>query len=65
MTKKRLTILYVLHTTNPGNGATVAFKNMLQGLMSLGIMPVVALQDKKGIYKKLKEQGIHTICCPN
>lgn len=65
MTKKRLTILYVLHTTNPGNGATVAFKNMLQGLMSLGIKPVVALPDKKGIYKKLKEQGIPTICCPN
>ena len=44
-----MTILYVLHTTNPGNGASVAFMSMLQGLIPLGVTPVVVLPDQEGI----------------
>lgn len=57
-----MTILYVLHTTNPGNGASVAFMSMLQGLIPLGVTPVVALPDQEGIYHELKRQGVEIIC---
>lgn len=61
MTKRHITILYVLHTTNPGNGATVAFMNMLKELMTLGITPVVALPSQNGVYHELKRKGIKII----
>lgn len=57
-----MTILYVLHTTNPNNGATVAFMNMLQGLIPIGITPVVVLPNRNGIYNYLKQQEIKIIC---
>ena len=54
-----MTIVYVLHSTDTCNGATKAFFSMLKGIVvHENIRPIVAVPDRKGIYKELKSMGI-------
>ena len=46
-------VLYVLNTSNPTNGATKAFMNMLRGVMALGVTPYVVMPDSGGIVGEL------------
>lgn len=51
-------ILYILHTTNPHDGATKAFLFMLDGLIKKGYKAIVAMPSADGIYHLLKERDI-------
>lgn len=59
-----MNILYVLHTTAIGNGATTAFLALLKGLMAKGVKPYVAVPDKDGIYSLLTKQNIDVLATP-
>ena len=51
-------VLYVLNTSNPTNGATKAFMNMLRGVMALGVTPYVVMPDSGGIVGELETMGV-------
>lgn len=53
-----MNVAYILHSTTPTDGATKSFLVMLQGLMSMGVKPVIVVPDKRGIFGELKEMGI-------
>ena len=53
-----MNIAYILHSTTPTAGATKSFIVMLQGLMKMGVKPVVVVPDREGIYEGLKKMGI-------
>lgn len=51
-------IAYILSTTTPLSGSHIAFKNMLRGVMELGVQPVVVIPDKKELYDDLLPLGV-------
>jgi glycosyltransferase involved in cell wall biosynthesis len=54
-------IAYVLNASVLTGGATKAFLNMLNGLLSYGISPYVIIPDNEGVTQVLKERGIPTL----
>lgn len=61
-------ILYILHTTNPHDGATKAFLSLLDGLIMKGYKVAIAMPTADGIYRMLKERDIEvfaTLFKPN
>ncbi len=51
-------VAYILHDTTPYGGATKAFMKMLKNLMPMGVIPVVVLPNREGIYADLQDMGI-------
>lgn len=56
-----MNIAYVLNASVLTGGATKAFLNMLNELLSYGISPYVIIPDNEGITQVLKERGIPTL----
>ena len=56
-----MNIVYILNATILSGGATKAFMNMLEGLLSYGINPFVVVPDDEGITQELKARKIHTL----
>ena len=54
-------ILYVLNHTIPDNGATKAILGLVNSLRPLGVTPCFLMPDKKGIYKKVYDEGYEVI----
>lgn len=59
-----MNVAYILHSTNPYDGAWKAFLQMLEGLIDKGIKPILILPDKNGVYTFLQEKGIEVFVCP-
>ena len=59
-----MTIVYVLHKTDESDGSTKAFANLLNGLIPLGIKPIVVLPDRRGIYQSLCAKEIEVFVSP-
>ena len=49
-----MTVAYILHSTSQAEGSVKSFLVMLEGLMGMGVKPVVIVPDKTDIYEKLK-----------
>ena len=58
-------ILYITSSTTPYGGASKAFMQMLFGLASIGIDPLVILPNNDGLYQILKSKGIKCIALTN
>lgn len=54
-------VVYVLNSTLSSGGATKAFHNMLNGLVSNGIEPLVVVPDGNDFCKTLESEGIKTL----
>lgn len=54
-------IVYILNTTNLANGASKSFVAMLEGLMQMGIQPLVVIPDRNGLYHTLTNMGVTTV----
>ena len=59
-----MTIVYVLHETVESDGSTKAFANLLNGIIPLGIKPIVVLPNRRGICQTLRERGIEVFVSP-
>ena len=61
-----MNVAFVLHQTNPANGAARSFLVMLKGLMqqgdgrqdSLSVSPFVILPERNGLYLELEQAGV-------
>lgn len=51
-------VAYILSSTIPNGGATKAFLSLLNGIMPLGVEPIVIVPDREGIYPMLQRRGI-------
>lgn len=54
-------VLFIKSSTTTHGGGSKAFMQMLSGLISLGVTPMVVLPDKKGLYTTLQSMGITCI----
>ena len=55
-------ILYILNSTLTLGGATKSFLILLDGIIGKGFSPTVVVPNENGIYKQLRQRGVHTIC---
>jgi len=61
---KQIKVLFVLHKTVLMGGGTKSFLVMLKGLQEKGILPIVAMPDREGVYSVISEMNIPTIITP-
>lgn len=59
-----MTILYILHSSDLYGGATKSFLTLLRGLQTKGVVPIIVLPDRKGLFGKLNGLGIKTFAVP-
>ena len=57
-------ILYIKSSTTVFGGGSKSFVNMLEGLMRLGVSPLVVFPAKDGLNKIFEERGIPTCVLP-
>ena len=56
-----MNIAYILNATVLSGGATKAFLNMLERLLTYGVHPFVVVPDDKGVTQELKARKIPTL----
>jgi glycosyltransferase involved in cell wall biosynthesis len=56
-----MNIAYILHSTCANDGATKAFLNMMDGIMTYGVKPYIVVPDKGEIFNELNERQIPTL----
>lgn len=60
-----MTILYILHSTDPSARATKSFMILLSGVLLAGHIAIVVLPDTGGIYDTLSSMGVEVIVEPS
>lgn len=54
-------VAYILNDTSANNGANKAFIPLLKGMMSKGVIPLIVVPNKNGLYEQFIADGIDTI----
>lgn len=60
----QIKVLYVLHKTVLMGGGTKSFLVMLEGLRKKGIIPIVAMPDREGVYSVITNMDIPVVITP-
>ena len=56
-----MNVAYILHSTEPTDGATKAFLTMMDGLRAYGVKPFVVVPDKGELFFELSKKQIPTL----
>lgn len=60
-----MTILYILHSTDPAAGATKSFLLLLTGVLRAGHKAIVVVPEQTGIYDTLLRMGVEVLVEPS